>query len=167
MSNPNRGWFSTKPSGNLFPTIEDEQNRIKETAAHGTICKCCDRFIKIYNRPMNSSQAVSLCKAVRYIAPDEWFHVSMFDYPKGADFPKLRFWGLIEPSAELKADGNKAGFYRVTPKGRQFVLEGLKVPKKISTFRNELLGFSEKQTDIYQALGKHFNYAELMGDHIL
>lgn len=101
---------------------------------------------------------------------DDYFHIE--DYLKEqqcssgirGDFPKLRFWGFIEPSPKGKADGNKrSGFYRITDQGKKFVRGELTVPIHVKIYNNSFYGYhDESYTGIQKALKNKFNYNELM-----
>jgi hypothetical protein len=140
----------------------------------GVQCPCCDQYVKVYKRPINSSMAYALIIMDRYYNDhpvDEWLHVE--DYLKRfsgipaairGDFHKLRYWGLIEAKQDTRDDGSKRnGFYRITEKGRQFVRDRETVPSHVLICNKEVLGFGERVITIKDALGVKFDYNELMG----
>ena len=51
----------------------------------------------------------------------------------------------------------------VTDKGIQFAMNQIRVPKRVHLYNNEVIGWDEETTCIVEAMGKHFDYAELMG----
>jgi len=138
----------------------------REELEKGVRCACCGQFAKIYTRKINSSMVRSLIKFVKYYdhrLASEWVHAAnILPPPVGSDFPKLRFWGLIESKCDYKLDGNSAGMWRVLPKGYAFAAGKVTVPEKIKIYDNVLYGHSENETTIQKALGRHFNYNELM-----
>lgn len=71
------------------------------------------------------------------------------------DFPKLRFWGLIEP-------GVTDGYYRITNKGFLFVECKTKVESNVMLYNNKSYGFKGKYVDIRECLKKKFDYELLM-----
>ena len=78
------------------------------------------------------------------------------------EYSKLKHWGLIEEANGKLDDGNSNGFWRITPRGREFVM-GLRIPRYIYLYDGKLLEVSEGETiDIRTALGDKFNYEELM-----
>jgi hypothetical protein len=75
----------------------------------------------------------------------------------------LLHWGLIEKSDGTNAAMAPAGTYRPTEKGLRFAHGLERVPTHAHVIPpNKLVGWSDKTTDIKQALGKKFNYDELM-----
>jgi len=154
--------------GPYFETLAEARTRLEDDQEKGAICPCCGQFSKIYTRKLNSGMAYSLLRIARAFPNGEWVHVERFSKSdtRAAEFSKLRFWGLVEPKGERKEDGNSAGYWRVTQKGYAFV--GLKtlIPAKAQIYNNGCRGFSDQQINIIQALGKRFNYYELMGDRL-
>lgn len=77
----------------------------------------------------------------------------------------LHQWGLIE---EVPDDADpqkkKAGFYRVTERGVQFVRGEIRVNKFVYLYDNRLLNISgdTETVSMQEALGDRFDYQELM-----
>ena len=73
-------------------------------------------------------------------------------------------WRMIEAKhGELREDGSpRNGFYKITQLGVDFVDRRVEVPEYVILYAERLLGVSEKMATIDKALGKRFNYAELM-----
>ena len=69
------------------------------------------------------------------------------------NFQKLRYWGLI--SAAEGENKRKGGYWRLTEKGRDFLLGNIKIPKKAITFRNEVQGFE----------GEYITFKEVSGGY--
>jgi hypothetical protein len=101
---------------------------------------------------------------------DRWVHVNAFlvkvrrhSSIAGGDAVKLRFWELLEREKSERDDGSdRVGRYRITDLGEKFVEGGVAVPKYAYTYNQLLLRMSEQTITIQQALGKKFNYSELM-----
>lgn len=90
-------------------------------------------------------------------------------FKRSGDFPYLVHWGLLEKMEGKRADGSsKNGMYKLTDKGRLFVTCQLVVNQTLIIFNGKCEGFEGDLIDIKQALGKHFDYAELMkGEYTL
>ena len=126
-----------------------------------------------YKRPITWGMAYGLIalyvwhKKVNYTS---WCHVENYlkDIHCAAsvrgDFPKLRFWGLIDSksneSSDRRLDG--VGFYRITDKGRGFVEGKMKVFSHAIIYNNKCAGFSDKEITIKDALKKKFDYSKLI-----
>lgn len=134
----------------------------------GHICPCCGQLVKTYKRSLNCSMALVLIYMNRFNKMD-FFHVE--DWLKGigkpelrADFHKLRFWGLLEAKVATREDGSKRnGYYKITGRGIAFSEGKLTVPEKAIIYNNKFQGFEGEEIDIRKALGKKFNFDELMG----
>jgi hypothetical protein len=76
-----------------------------------------------------------------------------------------KWWGLVEPAAKDEKDEDKkaSGRWRLTDKGRAFVIGRTLIPKYAFIFDNGCFGYSEAMVDIRDALKKKFSYEELMG----
>lgn len=136
-------------------------------------CPVCGQFCKMYRRNLNSAMAMVLVYMERYFrhpGADHWLHIEnhlkgIKDAPPAlrGDFPKLRHWGLIEMKDGAREDSSKrVGYYRITAKGVDFVKGKIRVPKHIFMYDNEVLSFGTEDTDIREALGERFSFAELM-----
>lgn len=141
----------------------------------GCYCPCCDQFVKIYKRRFNAGAARSLIyiwKLTKSGATDEEGYVHIQRefarrYSANAnamDYGQLKWWGLIDP--KLSNDENKdtkdTGYWKLTKKGEGVVKNVIRIPARAHILNNTLMGFSEEQTYIAEALGKKFSYTELM-----
>ncbi len=153
-------------------TLDEARKMVaaQRTNPEGVVCPCCGQLAKIYKRKLNSTMTRALVLIYQYfeIPPsrrEEWFHGPSHPVwsASGGDAAKLRHWGLIEARPGERPDGSThTGFFRITDKGRDFVLGKLRVPHHVLLFNQELFGFSFETTDVYEALGDKFNYGELM-----
>jgi hypothetical protein len=78
------------------------------------------------------------------------------------DFPKLRFWGLIEPSPVEEGPHVQNGEYRITERGFLFVMGSISVYNSVWIYNNKMIDKSKNMVNIHQALKNKFNYQELM-----
>ena len=140
----------------------------------GAVCPCCTQMVKLYHRPITSSMAYALILLYKYVeASDgiiEYIHMNNYlnslDIPfpvKSGDNAKLRYWGLIEEKVEIRKDGSKrAGYWRVTELGKQFARGEIGVQQYARVFSSKCYGLAGEHIGIRDALGKKFNYNELM-----
>ena len=152
----------------LTSTLQQVKDFLRGNYKDGCECPACGQHVKLYERKITSAMAyglILLCKS----GYRDFFHVE--DYLKGTNCPssirgdisKLKYFGLIEREDKIRKDGSaRAGYYRVTEKGINFVKNNTTVPKSVNLYNNKAYGFSEEHTNIQEALGQKFNYSELM-----
>ncbi len=132
----------------------------------GVTCPCCGQFAKVYRRKLNRTMAQALILIYRHArGSDEWIHIPTLLVRSTllGDAAKLAYWGLLEPQVAERDDGSRrVGFYRMTDRGRRFVLGQETIARHVITYNQQVLGFSDEHTTIRQALGDRFNYDELM-----
>lgn len=92
----------------------------------------------------------------------DWLHIPTALPARSREEGKLRYWGLIEESPIEREDGGRAGWWRVTAAGTDFVLGRSTVQKYARIYDDRLLGLVGDWINIYDALGDKFNYDELM-----
>jgi len=135
----------------------------------GFICSSCGSYVRQYTRSVNASMALVLLLMWKHNKYD-FFHVENWLKQIGqsglrADYHKLRFWGLIEAKIEAREDGSKRnGYYKITNEGVQFASRKTTVQSKAVILHNKLQYFEGEQISIIQALGKKFDYNQLMGN---
>jgi len=141
------------------------QARVK--SAH---CPCCDKHVKVYRRKFNSGMAVTMIYTYpvfrrypgRYLDVLHYCTTTHEGYVPG-EVGKLCWWGLMERKPEDPKTGAKTtGLYRMTDKGLLFTERKIQIPGHAVEYMSNVESFSDDEIDIVQALGKHFNYHELM-----
>lgn len=147
-------------------TLGELRPRILELrkTADGCECPACDHKVKEYQRTIHYTMARELIRCY-HAAPVEWFHMPTIVGHNGGDITKTRHWGLIEADTTIRReDGGRAGYWRLTEKGRAFVEGRLRVPKYAPTYKHELIGsLYGEPVDIRDCLADKFHYDELMG----
>jgi len=141
-------------------------------AAHttkGTTCPCCGRKFKVYSRGINSGMAQILIWLARNYAVGEWVHTRR-DAPRFVleknEIGKLAYWGMVE--TQINADGkkNKSGIWCVTQRGVDFVMKRTREKSHAYLLKGKVIGYKDELVTIEDALGKEFNYAEMMVEPI-
>ena len=149
-------------------TINDAKNFLRRNYSKGCDCPCCGQFVKLYKRKLNSGMARNLIRIHRESKDGKYIHVEdtlrRYKDHSGHDWALLRFWELIEEKPEhSESEKKNSGEWRLTYKGRQFVLSRIRVPMRILMYNNKFRGYDDNGTiDIVQALGNNFNYRELI-----
>ena len=154
-------------------TIGEAKQYLKENwrKKDGTHCPCCTRRVYLAPTPFHSTMAYTLILFYEHAVKngdEAWLDINALIASKGQksknDYTKLGYWGLIESKKGERADGSKrVGIWRITQKGKLFARGEIEVPKRGHFFNQKVWSWSEEQTDIVSALGKRFNYRELMG----
>ncbi len=149
-------------------TIYQAKEFLRDNAVKGAECPCCRQRVQIYARALTSGMAAGLIifyhnRGKGWLHAEKTFKESSCNQSIRGDFPKLRFWGLIEAKEENREDdSDRNGYYRITEKGIQFVLGHLSVPRSVFIYNNAFRGFDSLETDVKKALGVKFHYAKLM-----
>lgn len=135
----------------------------------GVHCPCCDQFAKEYARKLPAVSAMVMIKMYRRNEGRDYVNIpAMFSTMTGlhggtGDGTKGQWWGLMEPQPSERDDGSwRTGWWRLTDLGREFVVGELKVRRYAHLYNQQVLGMSGEFWSIRDALGKRFNYDELM-----
>ena len=157
--------------GDMFgETLAQYRERLMVQIQVGTHCKACDQWAKVYHNKFNSSMARTAILLYGYCKknPDEWLHcgdylIQNHHQLKGVH-GKLCRYELMEKNkdAEPINGAKSSGLYRMTAKGIAFVEERLTVPEYWTQYNGKTLHFDGDTIGIRDALGKHFDYKELM-----
>lgn len=145
-------------------TIIEAKRHLRENFNTGTDCPCCGQFVKLYKRKLGSSQSRSLILLYSLNQKSEWIHSREITKKINitGDFAKLVYWNLILEKPKSKEDKRSSGFWKLTQRGKDFVLGNIKIPSHVFIYNASLQGFSNEQIFIHSALGKKFSYNELM-----
>lgn len=145
-------------------TLDEAQDWLRSRLDEGAECPCCKQFAKVYKRPINSQMARWLIWLVlEYKHNQRWIDVKESAL-RGGDYGKLAHWGLIEQEQNTNPTKRTSGLWRPTAKGTDFVFEAVRVEKKVHLYDGRVMGFSGGLVSIRNALGKQFDYEELMNE---
>lgn len=160
-------------------TIAKAKEILRPKLKEGFICPCCNQPAKLYRRPLTSSMAYAIILMYHRTNNKlwmEWIHVEdmlkALNIPSSVrgDFPKLRFWGLIEAKSGEREDSNpNNGYYKITEAGRLFLENKATVDSHVWLYNNKAFEVNDKtikQITIVQALKNKFNYENLMNGTI-
>lgn len=132
---------------------------------HGYKCSECGQFVKLYRRKMNSIMARALI--IAYQRRPAWVRLGEHMVRRwgtgSGDYAKLRHWGFIEqmPKDPEVTVTRTSTYWKITEDGVKFVEGGL-AHSHVLLYNDTCYGFDSGQITIVDALGKHFNYVELM-----
>ena len=134
----------------------------------GGYCPCCDRWGKIYKRPLNSAMARSLIWLTQ--APDRgdgWTHVPSTAPTwmlRSQQLATLHLWGLVVGfDSETKLASS--GLWKPTPLGVAFAENRVRVQRYVYVYNNEVRGFDGDEISIIDALGEKYNYQNIMANY--
>lgn len=92
--------------------------------------------------------------------PLAWFDVGQILVDefreKPCDYGKLVWWGFLEKH------GTEVGLYRMTEAGKRFVRGEIRARSHAIEYRSNVLDFDGDLITVSQALGRKFDYGELM-----
>lgn len=126
-------------------------------------CPCCGRYARLYRRKIYSTMVRGLIQIYRKRNNFEGVHRMdaeiLAAFP---DFTKFRYWQIIQKVGNDDPDKKDSGAYIITEKGFAWLKGKITVPKYVTLFDDEVLGFSEDHIDVRAALGEKFSYEALM-----
>jgi hypothetical protein len=144
-------------------TLGEARDLLRTLVDEGHDCPLCTQFAKVYRRPIHATMALELIAFYRY-AGREWGALKQSGVQRGGDMVKCRYWGLIEAMDGERDDGSeRVGWWRVTELGEAWIHQRARVKKYARVYDGRCLGLHGEEVSIVDALGKKFNYAELMG----
>lgn len=153
--------------------LSDIQSYIDEHVDDGLKCPACCQHVQAYWRTINAGMAVSAVRMLRLHnqAPGQFIHVPSEIGRRSAEEGKLAFWGLVEEEATLRADGGRAGYWRLTKKGVEWARGDIKVPRYAVVYNGQIdgeptayskSGIRKRDVSVFDALGRRFNYQKLL-----
>lgn len=143
-------------------TLAEAREWLRERVDHGEKCPCCTQLAKVYRRTIHATMARELIAFYRH-AGREWGYLPDSGIQRGGDMVKCRYWGLIVEDDGERADGSsRNGWWRVTALGELWLRNEQPVPKYARIYDGRLLGLVGAPVTIIDALGRKFDYADLM-----
>lgn len=151
-------------------TVDDARELILDgrDGKDGVRCPCCRRLCKVYSRRLHPSMAKGLVRLVRrWEVKQDWVHFRELGQDGFGDFPKLVFWGLMEPKpSDDKASKSKtkkySGYWRPTKAGLEVAKGKRTFPKYVLMYHGEPLGYRGDALNIRDAFqSEGFHYDEL------
>lgn len=149
--------------------VRDAKQFLEDHILEGVDCPVCGRFAREYERPIHRTMARMLIRLYHLTARSENVYFYSGNIAKGIsttgtnDFSKFRFLGLVEEMPKgIDQDQRTSGMWRITPSGKLFVENQMKVHKYAVIRMKEFRGLTGDMISIEDALGKSFSYKELM-----
>ena len=158
-------------------TVLEAKAFLNKNARLGVSCPCCNGLVKVYKRKLNTGMALFLISLYKiqfgkvHLGSSEVItEVHAKDVLKGLnthtkslDYSVLKHFGLIDSVKGENSEGKKSsGFWTLTTSGIQFVLGSYLAPAYVEIYNNKRLNDSDERVGIEEALGRNFDYEELM-----
>lgn len=141
-------------------------------ASKGFRCPQCGAYHRRYHRKFNANMALSLIFLYKN-SQRGFIHLEnemiAAGFKRCGDASYLRWYHLIEAMDQPREDGSpKNGKYKITGRGMLFVEQKMKVQNTYIIYNGKHEGFEGPEISIIDALGKKFDYRELMsGDYTM
>ena len=147
----------------MFTTLAEAQAYVNKHKYDGVTCPCCSQLYKVWRKKPISTAVAALCRLVSLQQQrDTFYHLDDFNVvTKDRNFNQLINWNLMQPMQSEERTKRSSGFWKATEKGVQFVQDKIQIPKYVFTLDNKVIGYSDQQINIYQALSNKFAYQEL------
>jgi hypothetical protein len=144
--------------------LGEAQQWLRERLDQGAPCPCCTQRAQRYRRKLNSSAIYGLIQMYRAHGMN-WGHAPTTSTVSrvGGELARCRYWNLIQEATEKRDDGGRAGWWRITPHGEEFLRNQIRVASHAFIYDNRLqkLDFTNL-VSCREALGRKFDYDELM-----
>jgi len=143
-------------------TLSEAREWQRRHAEEGERCLCCTQMVKIYKRKLHATMAVTAIKLYRAGGEHEYIHGPSLPGDTH-EISQLSWWRLADEELTRREDGGRAGYWRLTPVGVDFILGRCTIRKYARVYDGRCLGLHGEPVTIYDALGDRFDYGELMG----
>jgi hypothetical protein len=153
-----------------FKSLAQARHEFHQTLAAGdeTTCPVCSRYAKIRAQGITSTMAYAMC----WITMEshhglQWANVNK-EAPRvvlesGGAYAQLVHWSLIYQKVNDDDPTKKtSGLWKPTPKGIDFALGKISVPKQVKVFNKRGLEFTAERVTIHDCKGNLFDYQEVM-----
>lgn len=140
--------------------LGDARTQLRGLIEDGWTCPCCTQFAKVYRRKVNSTNARSLITLYRH-GGTHFTHAPSLPGDTH-EISQMAWWGLVEEEKVMRPDGGRAGWWRITPEGKDWVIGLSTIPKYARVYDHRCLGLTGDPVTIMDALGSKFRLDDLM-----
>ena len=145
-------------------TLSEARALLRELAEEGHNCPCCGQLAKIYERKINSTMARALITLYRHGGDADFKHCPSLPGDTH-EISQFAWWGLVTDKDSRREDGGRAGYWRLTSLGVDFVTGRATVRRLARVYDHRCLSLIGDDVGIDECLGDKFDYRELMGSH--
>lgn len=151
-------------------TLAQAREALRPLAADGHDCPVCRQHVKVYRRKLTKVAARAVIELYREHGLD-FGHlptVAQQRMPEvahqGGYLVLGAHWSLIGEERHLRPDTGRAGYWRVTPLGEQWLRGEITVPKYARLYDGRCLGLDGDLVTVDEVLGVSFDFRELMAE---
>lgn len=144
--------------------LEEAQDEFFDNLVEGIKCPCCDRWGKVYRWSLYPNAAALICRMVAESGAGQFVETKTIIERGLSRRTEGRHWGLIEQESELRADGGRTGWWRVTPLGERFVSGESTIPKYAWVYDKKVIHLGGPEITLPEALKGKFDYNEMMSE---
>ena len=151
----------------MTQTLDEARDFVLEHLEEGVDCPACGQTAREYRRSMTATCARVLLALYRQdpafvhlptLAAEQLPDVAH----QGGYLTLAHYWQLIEEEPTVREDGGRAGYWRLTAAGRDFVEHRCTVPRYAHIFNGRRRRYSGVQVSITAVLGARFDYNALV-----
>tara|TARA_Y100001938_G_scaffold143552_1_gene216509 strand:+ start:33572 stop:34027 length:456 start_codon:yes stop_codon:yes gene_type:complete len=145
---------------NIFKTLAEAKQYLRNNFKSGTECPCCGKYVKAYKRKLNAGMARALIIIYKLTKDGNSIHVQSKFTELGLrattmDYAYLEKWSLIEQKGSN-------GYWKVTDRGKSFVEDDIDLPDYALVYNGKVYKWSDNSINIETALTEEFNLEEVM-----
>lgn len=156
------------------PSLDQAKTYIKQNIKEGVKCPCCNGYVKVYNRSINSANAICLIELFKISEKHgyRFYHINelkelskkFMKMVNGGEFARMRHYGFImdQPKSDDKKNKKTSGYWILTTKGKKFVKGEIEVYKNMLILNNNVLGYEGDMVNISDCLDEQFDYEKIM-----
>lgn len=150
-------------------TLVEARDWLRTRLDDGDDCPLCQQRVRVYRRKLNHHN-VRVLAAMHRKASMNWVHLPSLmrtDLPdiahQGGHATIAAYWGLIAEAGAERADGGRAGWWRLTPFGAAWLRGESTVPKYARVYNGRVLNTVGDPVTVTDVLGQRgFSLTELL-----
>jgi hypothetical protein len=146
--------------------LGEARDVLRMMVKEGTRCPLCTQHAQVYPWKLYSTAAYALILFYKLGAADRFVHSrelkDRYAHKGQGDASRLNHWKLVVQESERRPDGGRSGWWMLTEHGVRFALGQDTIPTHAHVYDGRCLKLEGEPVTIEQALGKKFNYRELM-----
>jgi len=143
-------------------TLAEARDWVLDQLDDGITCPCCGQHAQRYRWTLYRSAIDLLLNFYRVGGVTRFVESREVKGKTQGSASHLAFWDLVEEENKRRPDGGKSGWWRVTPFGESFILDGASIRKYAYVYNREVERFDGPYVTISDRLGYPFNWRDHM-----